>query len=80
MSSLAKAWETGLPERRIVVSRCSNKYWIVVRWKVQRTVPTLVVLEHLHGGERGTAGEQLMAELGLVVRLVGLLVLVAGVT
>jgi hypothetical protein len=35
-----------------------------------------VVLEDLHGGETSAAGEELMGELGLVVRLVGLLVVV----
>ena len=35
-----------------------------------RTLLTLLVLEDLHGSERGTAGKQLMAELALVVGLV----------
>lgn len=41
------------------------------------TVLTLVVLEGLEGHEGGTTGEELVGELGLVVRLVGLLVVVA---
>jgi hypothetical protein len=43
------------------------------------TLLPLLVLEHLHGHERGTAGEQLVAELSLVVVLVGLVVAVFGV-
>jgi hypothetical protein len=43
------------------------------------TLLPLLVLEHLHGHERGTAGEQLVAELSLVVLLVGLVVAVFGV-
>ena len=43
------------------------------------TLLPLLVLEHLHGHERGTAGEQLVAELGLVVVLVGLVVAVFGI-
>jgi hypothetical protein len=38
-----------------------------------------VVLEDLHGSESSAAREELMGELGLVVRLVGLLVVVLSV-
>ena len=43
------------------------------------TLLPLPVLEHLHGHEGSTAGEQLVAELGLVVILVDLVVVVLGV-
>jgi hypothetical protein len=43
-----------------------------------RTLLALVVLEDLHGGETSAAREELMGELGLVVRLVGLLVAVTS--
>lgn len=44
------------------------------------TLLPLLVLEHLHGHEGSTAGEQLVAELGLVViLLVDLVVVVLGV-
>lgn len=43
------------------------------------TLLPLLVLEHLHGHEGSTAGEQLVAELGLVVILVDLVVVVLGV-
>lgn len=74
MSSLAKAWETGLPVGEEVRELQSMKWSDNSRL----TLLALVVLEHLHGGEGSTTGEQLMAELGLVVRLVGLLVVVTG--
>lgn len=44
------------------------------------TLLPLSVLEHLHGHEGSTAGEQLVAELGLVVVLVDLVVVVLGIT
>lgn len=44
------------------------------------TLLPLLVLEHLHGHEGSTAGEELVAELGLVViLLVDLVVVVLGV-
>ena len=43
------------------------------------TLLPLLVLEHLHGHEGSTAGEQLVAKLGLVVILVDLVVVVLGV-
>ena len=43
------------------------------------TLLPLLVLEHLHGHEGSAAGEQLVAELGLVVILVDLVVVVLGV-
>jgi len=43
------------------------------------TLLPLLVLEHLHGHEGSTASEQLVAELGLVVILVDLVVVVLGV-
>lgn len=43
------------------------------------TLLPLLVLEHLHGHEGSSAGEQLVAELGLVVILVDLVVVVLGV-
>jgi hypothetical protein len=46
---------------------------------VNLTLLSLPVLEHLHGHEGSTAGEQLVAELGLVVILVDLVVVVLGV-
>lgn len=47
-------------------------------WSGLLTLIALVVLEHLHGGEATGTGEELMAELGLVVRLVDLLVVVTS--
>lgn len=60
-----------------------KRQWIVARerglWCCLTLLP-LPVLEHLHGHERCTAGEQLVAELGLVViLLVDLVVIVLGV-
>jgi len=43
------------------------------------TLFPLLVFEHLHGHEGSAAGEQLVAELGLVVILVDLVVVVLGV-
>jgi hypothetical protein len=43
------------------------------------TLLPLLVLEHLHGHEGSTAGEKLVAELGLVVILVDLVVVVLGI-
>lgn len=42
------------------------------------TLFALAVLEGFEAGEGGTTGEELVGELGLVVRLVGLLVVVAS--
>ena len=43
------------------------------------TLFPLLVFEHLHGHEGSAAGEQLVAELGLVIILVDLVVVVLGV-
>jgi hypothetical protein len=73
---LANWWETGLPGWgcQLVVS-----WWGLGGWGAL-TLLALPVLEHLHGHEGSTAGDDLVAELGLVIiLLVGLVVVVLGV-
>lgn len=41
----------------------------VMAWQWVRTLPALLVLELLHGEKAGTTGEELMAELSLVLLL-----------
>jgi hypothetical protein len=50
-------------------------------WKLLlRTLLALAILEHLEGSERGTAGENLVAQFGLVVTVLYLLVRIVRFT
>jgi hypothetical protein len=50
-----------------------------LRERLNVTLLPLLVLEHLHGHEGSTTSEELVAELGLVVIIVDLVVVVLGI-
>lgn len=75
---MAKAWETGLPGAP-GVSGCVVVVERGVQGEAGSTFVPLVVFEGFEGHEGAGTGDELVAELGLVVGLLDVVVVLLGV-